>query len=369
MATILTQFLSGLTPPPVVTPEEYDGWQLRWKVLVFRPAVLKTEAYLLLGLLFYIAFAYFGASANSRKAKKWLAAHLPIYQQQFSRPQSKGGLVADGHSDFFVFSTGRRNVASLHTVFTLQPRHDFFQWAFQTGRTLIDLHYRPRDDIQLDFKLAPGALADNFVWAIVAKDEIMSVKDNRWDLTFPKTTENPALPPSLLVMSEFADITENLFKPLGNFSLLNALQDPKILPYFRSLSITDQPRDRPAMPLPAEEREKHLILSLSAPSSSHVADTVPLITALFQLVDALNKISLRPETKSKLKRAREEVDKEIKEEAEKDAKEEALDAKLAAKRKAEEERISKLSAADQKKELEKDRKRALRKSQGKVVRK
>ena len=91
-------------------------------------------------------------------------------------------MIKDGYSDAFNFSTGRRNIASLHTVFTLRPRHDFFQWAFQTGRTFVDLQYRPRDDIQLDFKLSPGALNENFVFAIVAKDELLSVKDGRWDL-------------------------------------------------------------------------------------------------------------------------------------------------------------------------------------------
>lgn len=73
-------------------------------------------------------------------------------------------------------------MASLHTVFTLQPRHDLLQWLFQTGRTLVDLHYRPTDDIQLDFKLLPGALPNDFVWAIVAKEELRSIKNDRWDL-------------------------------------------------------------------------------------------------------------------------------------------------------------------------------------------
>jgi len=36
---------------------------------------------------------------------------------------------------------------------------------------------------------------------------------------------------------EFADVTDNLLKPLGNFSLAAALKDAKILPYFRSLSV------------------------------------------------------------------------------------------------------------------------------------
>jgi len=270
--------------------------------------------------------------------------------------------------DAFNFSTGRRNIASLHTIFTLRPRHDFFQWAFQTGRTFVDLHYRPRDDLQLDFKLSSGALNENFVFAIVAKDELLSVKDGRWDLTFTKTSENPALPPTLLVMSEFADVTENILK-LFSPSLITVLEDPKILPYFRSLSITDQARDRPKKPIPSEEREKRVILNLNVPSPAHAADTIALLKATFSFIDSLNKISLRSETKIKLKKIREDLDRDIKEDAEKEKKEEALDAKAAAKRKAEEERISKLSPAEQKKELEKERKRQMRKSQSKVVRK
>lgn len=35
---ILTNVLSQLTPPPIVNPLEYDGWEYKWKFLVFRPA-------------------------------------------------------------------------------------------------------------------------------------------------------------------------------------------------------------------------------------------------------------------------------------------------------------------------------------------
>lgn len=131
--------------------------------------------------------------------------------------------------------------------------------------------------------------------------------------------------------------------------------------------VTDQPRDRPTIRRPANEREKHVIVSLRVPSSSHIADTVPFVTDIFQFVDALTKINLRPETRNKLKKIREELDKDIKEESEREKREEvnfglrlmlhdclmtclkALESKQAAKRKAEEERLSKLSAADQKK--------------------
>lgn len=37
-ARVLNDVFSVLTPPPALTPEEYDGWEYRWKFFVFRPA-------------------------------------------------------------------------------------------------------------------------------------------------------------------------------------------------------------------------------------------------------------------------------------------------------------------------------------------
>lgn len=188
-------------------------------------------------------------------------------------------------------------------------------------------------------------------------------------------------------MSEWADVTENLFKATPTFSLTKLLSDPTNLKYFKSLSVTDQPRERPALPLTPAEREKHVILCLAVPSADKATETVPLVTAMFTFIEGLTKINLRPETRSKMKKLREDVDREIREEAVKERKEEAAEDKKAAKRKAEQERISRLSAADQKKVypllagsrifcspcphqiLDRERKRAVKRSQGKVVRK
>jgi len=115
----------------------------------------------------------------------------------------------------------------------------------------------------------------------------------------------------------------------------------------RCAQITDQPRVRPSA-VPAN-KEKHIILSLATPPPSHAADSVPLVSAVFDLIDVLEKMNLRPETKSKLKKTREDFSKSVKDEAEREAREEAADAKLAAKRRAEEERIAGLSAAEQQK--------------------
>ena len=168
--------------------------------------------------------------------------------------------------------------------------------------------------------------------------------------------------------TEFADITDNILRPHGPFNLAAALSDPAFLPYFRSLSITDQPRTRPLAPLPASQHTKHLILSLTVPPSSDSAVTLPLVEAVFKLVDVVAATggwgiakgpggrsgmglaqSLRPETRSKLRTIRENLHKELKEESVREQREEAENQKAAAKKKAEDERLSKLSAAEQKK--------------------
>ncbi|KAI0307337.1 hypothetical protein B0F90DRAFT_1814101 [Multifurca ochricompacta] len=340
----LANLAQVFTPNPPTLNDEYDGLEYSWKIFVFRPALFKNEAFLLAAVVIYSTFFWFGTKINHAKANSWLSAYTGIFEKQFSLPTA-GGLTADGYTDFFNFSTGRRNIASLHTVFTLRPRHDIFQLAYQV------LH-------------ATVAVPD-FVWALVTKGEANLVKLERWDFKFTKTTENPLLPPNVVVMSEYADVTENVLKIAG--PVLEALKNPKIQPYFRSLSITDQPRTRPGVV--SANKEKHVVLSLVVPPPSHTAESAPLVSAVFGLIDALEKINLRPETKGKLKKTREDFSKTLKDDAEREAREEAADAKLAAKRRAEEERIASLSAAEQQKLLERDRKRNLRKTQGKVVKK
>ncbi|KAJ3529403.1 hypothetical protein NM688_g7859 [Phlebia brevispora] len=381
----LAKVLQAISPPPILLPQEYDGLEFRWKFLVFRPAMFKQEAWFLSVVLLYIVFYFIGKSANVSRAQKWFDAHLPVYKQQFSKPVQPGGLTRDGNSDLFGFSTGRRAVRALHTVFALRPRHDLFQFAYQVGRGFIDLDWRVVDEVELDFTFQDSSNVPECVWAIVAKDELKNAKATRWDLSFTRTTDHGSLPSSLTVMSELADITDNILKPHGPLNLATVLSDPAILPYFRSLSITDQPRTRPLAPLPASERTKHLILSLSVPPASKSAVTLPLVEATFKLVDVIaaaggwgigkgpggkNGVglapSLRPETKTKLRVVREKLDKELKEEAVKEKREEAEAQKAAAKKKAEDERLSKLSAAEQKKELDREKKRLIRKTQGKV---
>ncbi|CEL59524.1 hypothetical protein RSOLAG1IB_03457 [Rhizoctonia solani AG-1 IB] len=69
--------LSFLTPAPAVfPPEEYDGFQLRWKNVVFRPAEFKYEGVTLLAILAYIALYIFGKRVNENRAGRWQVSFL-----------------------------------------------------------------------------------------------------------------------------------------------------------------------------------------------------------------------------------------------------------------------------------------------------
>jgi hypothetical protein len=149
--------------------------------------VFKFEAGILAFVLLYVLVYFYGDWYNSTKAKKWFTAHRDIYRSQFSKPGEPSTILSDGATDMFQFSTGRRNVQSLHTVFTFTPRHDVFQTLFTYGWTLYDLRYSPNDDVTLDFKLgtkekSPSGNATPFVWAIVDKEELIPIKGKRWDL-------------------------------------------------------------------------------------------------------------------------------------------------------------------------------------------
>lgn len=364
---------SLLVPPPYSLPDHYDGWQLSWKFLVFRPAILRVQACLLLALLVYAGLSLYGKTANARKADRFYSVVLPLFSQQFSKPTS--GLVSDGPSDFFVFSTGRRAISSLHTVLALRPRHDLLQFIWQYLWSAYDLRYEPFDALTFDFTLGSDAAAatPDFIWAVMRKSELTVIRDQRWDLqTFTRTANHPGLDSTLFVMSEFADVTETLVKlaPSRNSTPLLTLIS-SALPYLRVFSITDQPEERPSASALAT-KSKRVILTFDLPDDTQGVNRIlPLLEGTFALVDLLatGRVTFRPETRAKIRKIREDVEKTVKEEEEKEKREEVLEDRRSAKRKAEEERFAKLGAADQKKALERERKRALKKSQGKLVRK
>jgi hypothetical protein len=44
MASLLVKIVGAMTPPPFVQPTDYDGWEVKWKFLVFRPGRMWLES-------------------------------------------------------------------------------------------------------------------------------------------------------------------------------------------------------------------------------------------------------------------------------------------------------------------------------------
>ncbi|KAG9103150.1 hypothetical protein FRC06_000098 [Ceratobasidium sp. 370] len=255
------------------------------------------------------------------------------------------------------------------------PRHDIFQIIFQKLYGLTDLQYAPKDEVLLDIKLRDkdglNGEGKGFVWGVVAKNEMQALRKQRWDVSFTKTTDSTIVAPSLSVMAEVADITDVLLKSPSGQALATLLNTPSVVKHFKYLLITDQPAERPENgPIPANQRERHLFLSLFVPEPNEAADTVPLIKEVFNLVDVVDrKPAFKIETYKRLKKSRVDLDLELQKEAEKEKRDEAEEKKAAEKRRAAEERLARLSASEQKKYEERERKKAIKKSQAKVVRK
>jgi len=234
--------LSFLTPSPALFPsEEYDGYQLRWKNLVFRPAEFKYEGLAVVAVVVYFALYFYGSRLNENRASRWFGAHYPLYQDQFSRPANGSVLLSDGSSDFFAYSTGRRGVHYMHTIFTMLPRHDIFQIIFQKLYGLTDLQYAPKDEVLLDIKLRDkdglNGEGKGFVWGVVAKNEMQALRKQRWDVSFTKTTDSTIVASSLSVMAEVADITDVLLKSSSGQVLAKVLNTPSIVKHFKYLLV------------------------------------------------------------------------------------------------------------------------------------
>ncbi len=104
-----------IAPPGVsLLPEEYGGFELRWKRFVFRPGEFQKEGILIALVILYLINYFIGKRTNSTRAYAWINAHTALYASQFSTPYSSNEVIADGPTDLFGFSTGRRGLHYLH---------------------------------------------------------------------------------------------------------------------------------------------------------------------------------------------------------------------------------------------------------------
>ncbi len=231
---------------------------------------------------------FFGSQRNRGKARSWMKAHAPLLAGEFAlvgygripaalaaQPDEAAALgtlasttaTADPKTllkenslfEYATYATGRQNVAFMDVKLKLVKRFNpfliiaelilgFFFEAMPGPSDTLEATLYPFDGKESLTVAGPSAsnssytgksTYDAFVWAIVNKDRMKGVRDERFDVSLTVTKDNAKLPSWLTVMSESAEITDAMLTP----ELIKAAEAAgESLDY---LIISDQPADKP----------------------------------------------------------------------------------------------------------------------------
>ena len=163
--------------------------------------------------------------------------------------------------EYASYATGRQNVAFMDVKLSLMKRFNplvLFP-EFVIG-FLFETYPMPEDSVGAtiypfdgrEAQIVPGVPGatelrskdskssyDSFVWAIVNKNKMKELREERYDVSITFTKDHPKLPNWVTVMSESAEVTSAL---LTN-ELVEAVNKAGDL--FDYLIITDQPVEKP----------------------------------------------------------------------------------------------------------------------------
>ncbi|KAF7542446.1 hypothetical protein G7046_g10166 [Stylonectria norvegica] len=283
--------------------------------------------------------------------------------------------------EYATYASGRQNTAFLDVKLTLAKRFNpivnaaevilgYFIESFPAPQDYVEAFLYPFDGKEsLTVPQLPGAAEirskdakstyDGFVWAVVNKDHMQAVRDERYDLSITFTKDNAKLPNWLTVMSESAEISDSLLTQ----ELADAIKSAGEL--FDYIIISDQPTEKPQS-LEETVPRKRLFLKYRLPSDSNYDALLPLFAYFLRLPDVLVKTAhFRPEVLRKVRTTRDTRVTDIKKIADEEKNEERLIEKEKAKKAKRESELASLDAKAQKKYLEKEKEKEMRKSQKK----
>lgn len=384
-----------------------------------------------------------GTRKNKRKAKAWITAHAPVLQKEFAAVgfggrkapsvddvQSTGLAKALSSNDLVIpeellkertaqeyvtYATGRQNVAFVDITLSLFKRYNplylmgeyvlsFFFDSIATPTERMEATAYAFDGKEKELVPVPGgkqgqeiiesrskgsnSTYDGFVWAVVNKDVMRRLRDDRYDVSLTSTKDHARLPTWATVMSESAEVSDLLITQ----DLIKAIEKAGDAT-FEYLIVSDQPLDKPtkyvSIQTPAvSERsnanestprlndtvpKKRITLSLKLPASStptgHAA-TLPIFTHFISLPDLLvSSAHFRPEVTRRIKATRDEEIRKLKRVDEDEKAEERRSEGDRKKKELRDSRLKGMSADEQRKFLEKEREKENRKSNKKMTRK
>lgn len=263
------------------TGRPYTKWYRVWERVTV--ADFYQEFFILPTLLLIILVNLWGSYANRSRAKKWAANHYPLLESEYAlvgrhrsissedalatalkRAQAGDAKVPENilkeksKSEYTVYCSGRKNVACLDVKVTLLPRYNPITWfGEQLISFFVDSWPAPVERVEAtatcfdgkEKSLVPaqaeksggggGSTFDGFVWAVVHKDFMKKLRDDRYDVSLTTTKDHPKLPAWSTVMSESAEVTDALLTPEFIKIITDAGED------LEALIISDQPIDAP----------------------------------------------------------------------------------------------------------------------------
>ncbi|EIW70044.1 hypothetical protein TREMEDRAFT_68451 [Tremella mesenterica DSM 1558] len=361
------------TPPGPVT-SQYDGWEYRWKMFVIRPAEFKME-----GLLFgigglYLLIYYLGKVINDRRAQSTISPFRSLLETQFERIRP---LVSASPAKRLLYATGRRNVLFLHATILFWPWHDVAGFIQHLGMIIFAPAYDGSETITFEVTLGRGedGLQDGQgvgVWALVNKSILRTLRQARYDLTFPRLVESaPNIPITHVLFNEHSDCSDILLKT-PNVGITELINDPVSAKVLKYLLITDVSALKPQRgALPTKVKSRQVVLSVYKPSSkAQYAAVAGWVQVALNIADLLSKPNLvKAEVTRKLLRTRQQVDSELTAEykralSENTVPQETVDEKRAAKKKAErasmtEKELKRVEELEKKREQRKQQKKQM----------
>ncbi|KAJ1647096.1 hypothetical protein LPJ64_001491 [Coemansia asiatica] len=350
----LDEVVGDIPAPATEAPTAARSTQFAPVELTF--ANYRTEVMLVALAVGLVANYFYGSQANAALSKAWERPIAEVLRQNFS-------LVGDGTrvlewdsaADMLFYASGRRHCKFAQGHLMLKARQDALA-------LLNDLAANNQERLEVEVALNDDE-AKGFVFAAVPRKRSKALSRDRYDIaTFAKAVSSDKVPQRMVLLSEHADVTSQLLdcglseKLAGDDALLE------------ELIISDSPAEKPDSHDFKREKKLTAVIRLPQLSDANLQRFRETLAFVFYMVDFVCEgIALRPETVRKLGKARDDAFKEFARMAEHE-KQEALAKTLAEKRRIELEEVGKMSPEQRRKWEEKDRKRQLKKEQGKRVR-
>lgn len=275
-----------------------------WQRLSLYP--WRVEIFSLGFMALYFVLYKLGSAKNKSLADKFIESIVPTLKDNFYQVGVTNNklFAQDDAQNYSLYASGRLRLEYFLAKVELQARQNLFFWLMEYLMAFfVESVPTPADTISIEIKYdeETSEKFDNFIWAIVTKDNMNSYRKDSYFLSLTKTSESDKLPVEFVFMNEAAEISDVLVTK--KFSDLIA-QNKDTLKYF---AITDQGIDKPVKM--AELKPNKKILMQFTPSTD--ATKVEAINNFVSYVvnDFADMIvqrgSFRPELTRKIKKTRE----------------------------------------------------------------